>query len=160
MDLTHAVMNDLKEWMREHGIDTENFEKILIDNDDATGKVSVLIDLMAKNRLQSHLTTNMLSVLDHNTAHSMDSVSNHFPLHLLNKDSLSKGARRNFDSLVDLLNKSEIGPKADFEFELESSLKEHLYENEYIKTRIELGKAKNELLEGEFQRKLKLRDTL
>ena len=66
---------------------------------------------MIKNKMQTEFTKEMVQVLEQGSMESQQTSQSYFPLELLNKQHLSKGAQRNFDQLVEVMQTMKVGPK-------------------------------------------------
>ena len=88
-------------------------------------------------------------------------VQTNFPLHVLSRASLSKGAQRNFDSLMHLFDKTGVSPTVNFRSELELALHTTQLETLYYKTKVDQVNEKIEKIsKPKWEAKLCLRDTL
>ena len=83
-----------------------------------------------------------MNVLEQNALGSQDIAQTHFPKELINKDSFSKGAKRNFEYMRDVLQALELGPRSDMLESIESTLKQSEIESLFYKTRIEEAQLK------------------
>lgn len=116
---------------------------------------------MVKNRLQTELAQTRLEALEYGAIHSQDIAENHFPRDLINPSMFSKGARRNFDMIKQVLLEYDLGPRPDYESEIEQKLQELYFENDYLKGETERVEFNNySVLKPKFESKLMLRDTL
>jgi hypothetical protein len=71
--------------------------------------------------------------LEYGALHSLDIAENHFDKNLINPTHFSKGAKRNFDMIKHVLIETGLGPRTDFESEVEQKLQELYFENDYLK---------------------------
>jgi hypothetical protein len=116
---------------------------------------------MVKNRLQTELAQTRLEALEYGAIRSQDIAENHFPRDLINPSMFSKGARRNFDMIKQVLLEYDLGPRPDYESEIEQKLQELYFENDYLKGETERVEFNNySVLKPKFESKLMLRDTL
>ena len=75
--------------------------------------------MMVKNRLQSELNKSKTETLEYHSVQSKDIAQFHFDPKLINKGHLSKGAKRNFDQLVQVCIETDLGPRPEFVDEIE-----------------------------------------
>ena len=116
---------------------------------------------MVKNRLQTELAQTRLQTLEYGALHSLDIAENHFDKNLINPTHFSKGAKRNFDMIKHVLIETGLGPRTDFESEVEQKLQELYFENDYLKEETQRVEFNNyALLKPKFEQKLTLRDML
>ena len=96
---------------------------------------SILIDLMVKNQMQERCGKEMIQLLEQISLENQHGVQNTFPLNVLSRASLSKGAQRNFDQMMEILKVMKVGPQAEFLLELQSQLHTMQLETLYYKTK-------------------------
>lgn len=124
--------------------------------------VAQLIDIMMKNRLQSELVQSRLETLEYASLRSKDIAENHFVKDLIDpRKHFSKGALRNFEQIKEVLQRYSLGPRPDYEAEIEQKLQELYFENDFLKYETERVAVNNAgILKPRFESKLTLRDTL
>jgi hypothetical protein len=89
---------------------------------------------MMKNRLQTELAQSRIETLEYASLRSKDIAENHFVKDLIDpRKHFSKGALRNFEQIKSVLLEYGLGPKPDYENEIEQKLQELYFENDYLK---------------------------
>lgn len=117
---------------------------------------------MMKNRLQTELANVRLETLEYASLRSKDIAENHFVKDLIDpRRHFSKGALRNFEQIKEVLQRYGLGPRPDYEGEIEQCLQELYFENDFLKYETERVAVNNAgVLKPRFEAKLTLRDTL
>lgn len=78
-----------------------------------------LIDIMVKNLLQTELGQDRLETLEYAALHSKDISENHVCKDLIDPHlHFSKGAKRNFEMIKQVLLETDVGIQPDFEAEV------------------------------------------
>lgn len=116
---------------------------------------------MVKNQMQTKCGQEMTQVLEQISLENREAVENSFPLDVLSRANLSKGAQRTFDNILEIFRLMKMGPQVEYRLELESQLHTMQLESLYYKTKKAQIDQKIELAsKPKFDAKLCLRDTL
>ena len=116
---------------------------------------------MVKNQLQDKCGQEVIQILEQNSLENRESNGKNFPLEVLSKANLSKGAQRNFEKLMQVFQKTQTGPRADFVSEIEIAVSTASLETEFYKLKAdELNLKIDNIWQPKWDAKLCLRDTL
>ena len=77
---------------------------------------------MTKNKLQTACGQEMIQLLEQISLENREAIDLNIPAAVLSKASLSKGAQRNFDRLMQVFQLTKCGPRKDFVAELDAKL--------------------------------------